>query len=182
MLGGATSVGSARSAINEMTIRQNNWTVGAYCASYCRVVTTHHTIEDQSMFPRLRRGDPRLGPVLDRLAAEHAIIHDVLDTLDRALIDFVTDPATGARLQKAADELTDTLRSHLSYEERELTEPLARIRILTERAWTPRRSAVGRSGATRSGRGSAGSAARSRSRCRRPTRRSRRGRRPDRAR
>ena len=32
--------------INTMTMRQNNWTLGAYCESYCRIVTGHHTLED----------------------------------------------------------------------------------------------------------------------------------------
>ena len=42
-----------------MTMRQNDWALGAYCQSYCRLVTTHHTIEDQSMFPHLRAATTR---------------------------------------------------------------------------------------------------------------------------
>ena len=76
---GALDVGAARSEINEMTMRQNNWTLGAFCESYCRFVTMHHSIEDASFFPQLRRADPRLGPVLDRLSEEHRVIHDVLE-------------------------------------------------------------------------------------------------------
>jgi hemerythrin-like domain-containing protein len=127
---GATGIAAARSRLNEMTMRQNNWTLGTYCESYCRVVATHHTIEDQSVFPHLRRQDPRLGPVLDRLEAEHHLIHDVLEGVDQALIALVSR-AEGADdgltdLRAAVDQLTDTLLSHLSYEERELIEPLAR--------------------------------------------------------
>src|SRR5262245_21137777 len=66
---GTRDPGGARSAIHAMTLRQNNWTVGAYCASYCRLLTTHHTLEDISLFPQLRAADPSLAPVLDRLAA-----------------------------------------------------------------------------------------------------------------
>jgi hemerythrin-like domain-containing protein len=121
---------AARSAINEMTMRQNHWTVGAYCAAYCRVLTTHHTIEDQAMFPGLRRSDPRLSPVLERLQTEHEVIHEVLEALDRALVAFVGPEHDQQRLQLAVDQLTDTLLSHLSYEERELVEPLARLGIL----------------------------------------------------
>ncbi len=110
-----------------MTMRQNNWTVGTYCESYCRVVTTHHTLEDQSVFPYLRRADPRLAPVIDRLAAEHLAIHEVLEGVDRALVGFISEPDGGKALQEAVDLLTDTLLSHLSYEERELVEPLARL-------------------------------------------------------
>ena len=50
----------ARNAINELTMRQNNWTLGAYCAQYCRFVTGHHGMEDRSVFPHLRRSDPAL--------------------------------------------------------------------------------------------------------------------------
>ncbi len=93
--GGHLHVGAARSAINTMTMRQNNWTLGAYCASYCRVVTAHHTLEDRSVFPHLRAVDPALGPVVDRLEAEHVIVHELVDRLDRALVGLVGDEGYG---------------------------------------------------------------------------------------
>jgi alkanesulfonate monooxygenase SsuD/methylene tetrahydromethanopterin reductase-like flavin-dependent oxidoreductase (luciferase family)/hemerythrin-like domain-containing protein len=130
---GTMNGATARSHLNEMTMRQNNWTLGTYCESYCRVVTMHHTIEDQSLFPLLRRRDPRLAPVIERLQAEHRVIHDVLDGVDRALVAFVSaaDRDTAlAGLRAAADLLSDSLRSHLSYEERELVEPIARLGLL----------------------------------------------------
>jgi alkanesulfonate monooxygenase SsuD/methylene tetrahydromethanopterin reductase-like flavin-dependent oxidoreductase (luciferase family) len=129
VLSGVLDAGRARSHINTMTMRQNNWTLGTYCESYCRLVTTHHTIEDYSMLPGLSRADPRLKPVTDRLAEEHLVIHDVIERMDRALVGFVADPANSAELRDAVDQLTDTLLSHLSYEERELVEPLARIPV-----------------------------------------------------
>jgi alkanesulfonate monooxygenase SsuD/methylene tetrahydromethanopterin reductase-like flavin-dependent oxidoreductase (luciferase family)/hemerythrin-like domain-containing protein len=124
---GQLGVGVARTAINQMTMRQNSWTLGTYCESYCRVVTTHHTLEDVSMFPRLRRLEPRIVPVIDRLQQEHHAIHDVLEQVDRALVAMVGDPdqdVSGVR--RAVDLLTDTLLSHLAYEEEQLVEPLAR--------------------------------------------------------
>lgn len=124
---GTTDVGAARSHISTMTMRQNKWTLGTYCESYCRVVTTHHTLEDRSMFPHLRSGDLRLGPVIDRLEQEHHAIHDVLEGVDRALVAFVAVPDGMAGLREAVDLLSDTLLSHLAYEERELVEPLARL-------------------------------------------------------
>ncbi|MFJ2086467.1 LLM class flavin-dependent oxidoreductase [Micromonospora chokoriensis] len=126
---GEIDAGAARSHINTMTMRQNRWTLGVYCESYCRIVTTHHTIEDQSFFPRLRARDPRLGPVVDRLEQEHHVIHDVLEGVDRALVAYVGSPDGLADLRAAVDLLTDALLSHLSYEERELVEPLARLGI-----------------------------------------------------
>jgi iron-sulfur cluster repair protein YtfE (RIC family) len=127
---GAMDAGAARSHIHTMTLRQNNWTVGTYCESYCRVVTMHHSLEDQAMFPRLRGGDPRLAPVVDRLEAEHRAIHDVLEQVDRALVAFVATPDGAGELRAAVDLLTDTLLSHLAYEERELVEPIARLGVL----------------------------------------------------
>ena len=130
---GQLTVGAARSEINTMTMRQNNWTLGAYCESYCRIVTGHHTLEDRSVFTHLRRRDPDLGKVLDRLSEEHVVIHDVLEQVDDALVGLVGAPSYGAdataaldELQRALDLLTDTLLSHLAYEERELIPPLAR--------------------------------------------------------
>ncbi|MFD2762850.1 LLM class flavin-dependent oxidoreductase [Micromonospora eburnea] len=123
---GVVSAGAARAVLNQMTMRQNNWTLGAYCAAYCTVVTQHHGLEDNSIFPHLRRAEPGLGPVLDRLEAEHVVIHDVVEGVDRALVDLIRNPGDFTRLQQAVDVLTDTLLSHLSYEEREIVEPLAR--------------------------------------------------------
>ncbi|HTY73585.1 MAG TPA: LLM class flavin-dependent oxidoreductase [Actinomycetes bacterium] len=139
---GTLASGAARSAINAMTMRQNDWTLGAYCAAYCRVVTGHHTLEDAEIFPHLRRADRHLEPVIDRLAEEHVVIHEVLEGLDRALVEFLagarpTAPGAGTghdpaghdvgRLDAALDLLSDTLLSHLAYEEQQLVEPLARF-------------------------------------------------------
>jgi hypothetical protein len=126
---GTLGVGAARSAINTMTMRQNNWTLGTYCESYCRLVTTHHSIEDASLFPHLRRADPELVPVVDRLQEEHQVIHDVLEGVDKALVALVDGSGSIDGLRAAVDLLDDTLLSHLSYEERELVEPLARLGV-----------------------------------------------------
>ncbi|WP_327010830.1 LLM class flavin-dependent oxidoreductase [Dactylosporangium sp. NBC_01737] len=127
---GAVDLGDARSMINTMTMRQNAWTLGTYCESYCRVVTTHHTIEDVNLFPRLRAADPRLVPVVDRLEAEHHVIAEVLERVDAALVAMVSHPDGITAVREAVALLTDTLLSHLAYEERELVEPLGRLRIL----------------------------------------------------
>jgi hypothetical protein len=124
---GALDVGAARSEINTMTMRQNNWTLGAFCESYCRLVTMHHTLEDRQLYPQLRNGDARLAPVLDRLTEEHHVVHDVLERVDAALVATVSDPGGIRELSAAVDLLTDTLLSHLSYEEHELVEPMARL-------------------------------------------------------
>jgi alkanesulfonate monooxygenase SsuD/methylene tetrahydromethanopterin reductase-like flavin-dependent oxidoreductase (luciferase family)/hemerythrin-like domain-containing protein len=126
---GAVDAGRARSMINTMTMRQNSWTLGTYCESYCRVVTTHHTIEDVNLFPRLRAADPRLVPVVDRLEAEHHVIADVLERVDAALVAMVSRPDGIGAVRRAVDLLSDTLLSHLAYEERELVGPIGRLGV-----------------------------------------------------
>jgi Luciferase-like monooxygenase/Hemerythrin HHE cation binding domain len=127
---GGIDAGRARSVINDMTLRQHDWTLGAYCASYCRLVTQHHTLEDRALFPYLRSRDPDLGPVLDRLADEHKIIHQVLEEIDRALVANLSEPDDLTALGAAVDALSDALLSHLAYEERELVEPIARHELM----------------------------------------------------
>jgi hemerythrin-like domain-containing protein len=121
---------SARSVINRMTIRQNLWTVGSFCAHYCRIVTVHHTIEDRHMFPALRREDGALAGVLRQLGQEHEIIAAVLERFDRTLVAMVTDPAGIEEVRRLAGELGDALLSHFAYEERELLGPLGRSDIV----------------------------------------------------
>jgi alkanesulfonate monooxygenase SsuD/methylene tetrahydromethanopterin reductase-like flavin-dependent oxidoreductase (luciferase family) len=124
---GAMRAADARAALNEMALRQNDWTLGAFCARYCGVVTQHHGVEDASMFPHLARREPQLKPVIDRLTEEHIVIHDAIQEVDRALVEHMTSPENHDAVQSAINYLTDALLSHLAYEEQELVEPLARL-------------------------------------------------------
>lgn len=123
---GALGAGEARARLNELALRQNDWTLGAFCSRYCGFVASHHGLEDDAIFPHLAQAEPGLAAVLERLEEEHLAIHEAIHEIDRALVHHLTDPDYG-RLQAAIDYLTDALRSHLAYEERELVEPLARL-------------------------------------------------------
>jgi len=123
---GALDAGDARSALNEMAMRQNDWTLGAFCSRYCHAVARHHGLEDDAIFPHLASSDERLRPVIGRLTKEHLVIHDAIEEVDRALVQHINHHDF-ERLQSAIDLLTDALLSHLSYEEHELVEPLARL-------------------------------------------------------
>jgi hypothetical protein len=125
---GEAEAASARSFITRMTIRQNHWTLGTFCETYCRVVTQHHTLEDRSVFPHIQRNDPALAPVIERLEEEHETIAELLERVDRALVSLVSAEDGGIDgVQRAVGILNDALLSHFSYEERELIEPLARL-------------------------------------------------------
>jgi alkanesulfonate monooxygenase SsuD/methylene tetrahydromethanopterin reductase-like flavin-dependent oxidoreductase (luciferase family) len=123
----AVQAGEARAALNEMVLRQNDWTLGTVCARYCSIVAQHHGAEDAAMFPHLALREPQLTPVIDRLTEEHLVIHDAIQEVDRALVQHMTRPENHDAIQAAIDYLTDALLSHLAYEERELVEPLTRL-------------------------------------------------------
>jgi hemerythrin-like domain-containing protein len=122
----AVTAGEARSQLNEMALRQNDWTLGAFCARYCGAITQHHGLEDDAIFPHLVRSEPALSPVVDRLVEEHHVIHDAVQTVDGALVGHIHDPSDYTPIEAAIDLLTDALLSHLSYEEYQIVEPLAR--------------------------------------------------------
>jgi hemerythrin-like domain-containing protein len=124
---GVVSAGNARSALNEMALRQNDWTLGAFCSRYCGAVAQHHGLEDDAVFPHLARSDRNLEPVIQRLTDEHLVISDAIQEVDRALVDHINHPDDYNPIQAAIDSLTDSLLSHLSYEEHEIVEPLARL-------------------------------------------------------
>lgn len=121
---GAVTQESARARLHTTALRPVGRPFLGHCQAFCRLVVLHHLREDIDVFPKLRGFEPRVGPVLDRLAEEHDVLHGVVERLDRLL---VGQPLDVPRLRATVDLLTDALLSHLSYEERELTEPLARL-------------------------------------------------------
>jgi hemerythrin-like domain-containing protein len=126
---GHTSAAGARSHLHQMTLRQNDWTFGAFCAAYCRVVTVHHAIEDAHMFRDLRLADPSLGTVLDRLSAEHEVIAGLITEVDAALVAMIEDEGRLADAERAVDRLASALLPHLQVEEDQLLGPIGQLGI-----------------------------------------------------
>jgi hypothetical protein len=123
---GTLEPGAARADLHAMALRRNDWTVGAFCARYCGFVAAHHGLEDDAIFPHLVRSEPALDAVVGRLREEHLAIHDAVQAVDRALVAHMQAGDGYDGIQAATDLLTDALLSHLSYEEHEIVEPLAR--------------------------------------------------------
>lgn len=125
---GMASPAEARSYLSRMTMRQNEWTLGAFCAAYCRVVSVHHAIEDESLFPDLKAADQALAPVLARLRQDHEGIAELLREVDSALVAMIEDERPD-RAREAVDRLGDVLLAHLRFEEDQLLEPIGRLSI-----------------------------------------------------
>lgn len=126
---GHSSPALARSLINRMSMRQNYWSLGAFCATYCRVLTIHHAIEDSNLFVDLKLRDAELAPVIERLSEEHEVVAAVLTRLDAALVAMVDEPEQLTEVQTEVERLANILLSHLDYEEQELLGQIARLGI-----------------------------------------------------
>jgi hemerythrin-like domain-containing protein len=126
---GHSSAALARSLINRMSMRQNYWSLGAFCATYCRVLTIHHAIEDANLFVDLGSRDSSLAPVIERLTEEHEVVAALLTRLDAALVGMVENPDNLTAVQAEVERLAAVLLSHLDYEEQELLGPIARLGI-----------------------------------------------------
>ncbi len=78
------------------------------------------------LFPALRRANPALNPVVDKLEAEHARVSDLLggvETAARELSD-AADAAARNRLIQALQQLSSDLLAHLEYEEDHISDTL----------------------------------------------------------
>ena len=82
----------------------------------------HHTIEDQALFPILKQKNNSLKLVVDRLIAEHEIVHELLVRLVDASNLLVRDPAPEnfAAARELYESFERVLLSHLGYEEKEI--------------------------------------------------------------
>src|ERR1700680_522073 len=58
-------------ALSELKTTGPLWRLKVSCLRYCRFVHAHHGAEDVLLFPMLRAADRSIGPVVDRLEAEH---------------------------------------------------------------------------------------------------------------
>jgi hypothetical protein len=102
------------------------WQLKINCLQYCRFVHSHHHAESVMLFPALRRANPELGPVIDKLEADHARVSDLLDDVQAAAEELAAreDPATRRRLTLALQILSDELLAHLAYEEDNVSDTL----------------------------------------------------------
>ena len=105
--------------IAALETRSPIWTLQVNCLYHCRVVHAHHGLEDADMFPALRRSNPELSAVVDRLEADHRSISKLLDHVEelaRQLDDAAVNPVR-ERLINALSRLEDDLLAHLAFEE-----------------------------------------------------------------
>jgi hypothetical protein len=105
------------------------WQLKLNCLRYCRFVHAHHGAEDVLLFPALRAADPSIGPVVDRLEADHRRVSDLLDVVEAGARALTDSDAGGARqrLIHGLRDLHGHLLEHLDYEERNAGPAMRRL-------------------------------------------------------
>lgn len=102
--------------------------LATHCLTFCAVLATHHTAEDDEGFPVLAKHFPELRPVLTELRRDHRLVAEVLDRLKVvSTMDVVT-------AERELDTLAALLETHLVYEEKKLVAALNRLRPTDEEA------------------------------------------------
>jgi hypothetical protein len=120
----------AAEAIKGLEVGSPLWQLKINCLQYCRIVHMHHNGESIMIFPRLRESNPALGPVVDKLEADHARVSDLLDDVSAAAMQLADaeDTEVRKRLTEALGILSEVLLEHLQYEEDNISATL--------RTWT----------------------------------------------
>ena len=117
--------------ISSMQMFSNMRQFGNLCGAACEMLTGHHMIEDQYVFPALHGHTQGLNKVVDRLRAEHLVIHELLERLEAAARALISDPGTKTAnaLRAEFGRLETFVTSHFGYEQTELEEALGYYEI-----------------------------------------------------
>ena len=121
--------GEVRDRIEDLKANGPLWQLKVNCLHYCRFVHSHHNLEDAALFPVLRRVNPDLDPVVDKLEADHRQVSVLLDEVEAAAADLTGDDngEGRARVVVALEALGAALLEHLDFEERSIESTLARM-------------------------------------------------------
>ncbi len=114
-----------------LAILANYRRFGNLCGQHCQIVHTHHSIEDEAIFPAIAAQGEGFRAIADRLRAEHVVVHELLVRLIDALGELARDPgpdnfAITLELYRALERV---LLSHLGYEEEAIGDALGAFGI-----------------------------------------------------
>ena len=111
-----------RAQIESLQTSSPLWKLRVNCLYYCRLVHTHHSLEDVMMFPALQQVNPDLGPVVDKLMADHRQVSRLLDEIEASANALVVEDGTSIRerIVTALGDLATDLLAHLAFEEEAL--------------------------------------------------------------
>lgn len=90
--------------------------IRVHWGSYRALLDFHHTTEDEHLFPVVRAADPKLGPLIDELAAQHDQLHLLLDRITNVM-ERLERPGTASEAVEVFTALEALLGPHLDAEE-----------------------------------------------------------------
>lgn len=96
-----------------------------YCHGFCLALRGHHDSEDTEFFRQISARQPQLREVIDKLRQDHELIATLLRDLEHAL----TRTGSAEQLARHLDGIAAIMESHFRYEERQLFEALATLRL-----------------------------------------------------
>jgi hypothetical protein len=125
VIAGQEAAEKLKEAVSSMQMAANYRQFGNLCGRQCHALAFHHSMEDDEIFPALPQYGG-LAQVVERLRAEHLVIHDLLQKTESAAADAVHDPGPGTfeRLREAYEMLERVVISHFGYEQNELEEAI----------------------------------------------------------
>jgi hypothetical protein len=103
------------------------WRLKVHCLHYCRFVHHHHRLEDRAVFPALRRLDPDLGPVIDKLETEHRRVATLLEEIEISAEELQLAEEVRGRVAAGLGELGGLVLAHLEFEEDQLERPMVQM-------------------------------------------------------
>lgn len=129
---GEKSAMDAAAEAEAMAMISNYRQFGNLCGQHCQFVHAHHSIEDAHLFPVLSAKGEAWKKVIDRLAAEHEVVHALLVKLVDALNMLAREPFPHrfAEARAINDALERVLLSHLGYEEDEIGDALGFFEVM----------------------------------------------------
>ena len=118
--------------LDELQTNGALWRLKVNRLHYCRFVHSHHNAEDVLLFPRLRETDSEIGPVVDKLEADHRRVSDDLDEVEAAAVRLTNGESATARQRvvEGLNVLAENLLAHLDFEEREAGPTMRRLERL----------------------------------------------------
>lgn len=118
-------------AIDELQMLNYYRAFGNLCGQECQMLTFHHTAEDEYIFPVLMKGSHGLRKVVERLAAEHEVIHNLLEEFEMRAEALFVDPSPEQfrRVKEIFETLEKGVKSHFGYEQSELEEALGYMNV-----------------------------------------------------
>jgi len=128
---GELSAADLKARADALPITENYRRFGAICGQHCQMIHGHHSIEDAHIFPEISAKAAAFQKVVDRLVAEHEVVHALLLELIATLNTLIKDPTSDnfKSARETYDTLEKVLLSHFGYEEDSIGDALGVYQI-----------------------------------------------------